>query len=100
MSKFEGIRRDFLRITGGTCAKGIFIANAKSVVAKNITATVAEGKLLNLWKVPGKGLEGAATIYEPKPIPQSSARNTSSPSSPRDDHADRSPQEHLPCCTG
>ena len=53
----------------GTCAKGIFIANATNVVIKNITVTGFEGKLLNTYNVTGKGLEGAVPMDAPKAIP-------------------------------
>ncbi len=60
-----------LNVTG-TCDKGIFLANVKDAVIRNIKVTGFTGALLNISNVTGKGLAGAATIEPPKvgePIP-------------------------------
>lgn len=56
----------------GTCDKGIYLANVKDAVIRNINVTGFAGPLLNVSNVTGKGLAGAATIAPPKveePIP-------------------------------
>ena len=56
----------------GTCAKGIFLANIKNAVIRDIKVTGFTGPLLNISNVTGKGLTGATTIDPPKipdPIP-------------------------------
>jgi hypothetical protein len=53
----------------GTCAKGIFLANAKNVKFSNIAVKGYEGALLNLYDVTGTGLAGAAKMEAPK-IPE------------------------------
>ena len=56
----------------GTCTKGIFLANIKDAVIKDIKVTGFTGPLLNINNVTGKGLTGATTIDPPKvpdPIP-------------------------------
>ncbi len=56
----------------GNCAKGIFLANIKDAVIKDIKVTGFTGPLLNISNVTGKGLAGASTIDPPKlpdPIP-------------------------------
>lgn len=56
----------------GTCAKGISLANMKSVVLRNIKVTGYSGPLLSIANVTGTGLAGAATIEPPKipdPVP-------------------------------
>ena len=50
----------------GTCAKGMFLANAKNVVVKNVTVTGFSGALLNTYQVKGKGLESATAMEAPK----------------------------------
>jgi len=58
----------------GTCAKGIFLANIKKAVIRNINVTGYTGPLLNTNKVTGTGLGGAVTIEAPKlpePVPAS-----------------------------
>jgi hypothetical protein len=49
-----------------TCAKGIFLANIKDAVIKDIKVTGFTGPLLNINNVTGKGLTGATTIDPPK----------------------------------
>jgi polygalacturonase len=61
-----------LENVSGTCAKGIFLANIKDAVIKDIKVTGFTGPLLNIGNVTGKGLAGATTIDPPKlpdPIP-------------------------------
>ena len=41
----------------GTCAKGIFLANIKNAVIKDVTVTGFTGPLLNIGNVTGKGLD-------------------------------------------
>jgi len=56
----------------GTCAKGIFLANIKNAVIKDVEVTGFTGPLLNISNVTGKGLTGATTIDPPKlpdPVP-------------------------------
>lgn len=60
-----------LNVTG-TCDKGIFLANVRDAVVRNIRVTGFTGALLNLSNVTGKGLAGAAAIEPPKvgePVP-------------------------------
>ncbi|HZY72622.1 MAG TPA: glycoside hydrolase family 28 protein [Edaphobacter sp.] len=60
-----------LNVTG-TCDKGIFLANVKDTVIRNIKVTGFTGPLLNINNVTGKGLTGAAIIEPPKitePVP-------------------------------
>jgi hypothetical protein len=60
-----------LNVTG-TCDKGIFLANVKDAVIRNIKVTGFTGPLLNINNVTGKGLTGAAIIEPPKitePVP-------------------------------
>jgi polygalacturonase len=56
----------------GTCAKGIYLANAHHAVIKNVSVTGFAGSLLNTYNVTGIGLHGASPIDAPKagdPIP-------------------------------
>ena len=56
----------------GTCAKGIFLANIKHAVLRNIGVTGYTGALLNTYNVTGVGLAQAATLEAtklPAPIP-------------------------------
>jgi polygalacturonase len=50
----------------GTCAKGILLANVKNAEIGNVNVTGYSGPLIGIYKVTGKGLEGAATIEGPK----------------------------------
>ncbi|MDQ3845687.1 MAG: glycosyl hydrolase family 28 protein [Bacteroidota bacterium] len=52
----------------GNCAKGIFLANIKNAVIRNVKVTGYSGPLMNINNVTGKGLEGAATV-DPPPLP-------------------------------
>ena len=58
-----------LENVSGTCAKGIFVANAVNVVVRNVTVTGFTGALLNTYDVTGKGLAGAVKMEAPKAIP-------------------------------
>lgn len=51
----------------GTCKEGIFLANARHVVLKNIHVTGFSGALLNTYDVSGSGLAGAQPMPAPKP---------------------------------
>ena len=51
----------------GTCKEGIFLANARHVVLKNIHVTGFSGALLNTYDVTGSGLAGAQAMPAPKP---------------------------------
>ncbi|HUZ94787.1 MAG TPA: glycosyl hydrolase family 28 protein [Edaphobacter sp.] len=56
----------------GTCEKGIYLANVKDAVIRNVSVTGFAGPLLNLSNVTGKGLVGATTIASPpmgEPVP-------------------------------
>ncbi len=53
----------------GTCAKGIVLANMKSVVIRNVSITGFDGPLLSISNVTGSGLGGAATI-DPAKMPK------------------------------
>jgi hypothetical protein len=60
----------------GTCAKGIFLANIKDAVIKDVVVTDFAGRLLNTSNVTGKGLNEALTIDPPKlpdPVPTPTA---------------------------
>jgi polygalacturonase len=50
----------------GSCAKGIYLANVRNAVIKNINVTGFQGPLLNINNVTGTGLNGATTIDAPK----------------------------------
>ena len=52
----------------GTCGKGIFLANIKHAVLRNIGVTGYTGALLNIYNVTGVGLAKAAPL-EPTKIP-------------------------------
>jgi hypothetical protein len=52
----------------GTCGKGIFLANIKHAVLRNIEVTGYSGALLNTYNVTGVGLAKAAPL-EPTKIP-------------------------------
>jgi polygalacturonase len=55
----------------GTCAEGIFLANTKGAVIRNVQVTGYSGKLLNVQNVTGTGLAGAAKLpaeMTPKPM--------------------------------
>lgn len=62
----------------GTCAEGIFLANIKGAVIRNVRVTGFSGKLLNVQDVTGTGLAGAAKLpadkmpkpTEPVPAPE------------------------------
>jgi hypothetical protein len=63
----------FVNVTG-TCEKGIYLANVKDAVIRNVNVTGFAGLLLNISNVTGKGLSGATTIAlppvgEPVPVP-------------------------------
>jgi polygalacturonase len=51
----------------GTCKEGIFLANARHVVLKNIHVTGFSGALVNTYDVTGSGLADAQTMPVPKP---------------------------------
>ncbi|HTV08937.1 MAG TPA: glycoside hydrolase family 28 protein [Candidatus Aquilonibacter sp.] len=51
----------------GTCKEGIFLANARHVVLKNMHVTGYSGALLNTYDVTGTGLAGAQPMPPPKP---------------------------------
>ncbi|HWB86300.1 MAG TPA: glycosyl hydrolase family 28 protein [Bryobacteraceae bacterium] len=56
----------------GTCGKGIYLANVKNAVIRDIKVTGLTGPLINIYNVTGKGLAGAAKIEAPKvgpPVP-------------------------------
>jgi polygalacturonase len=56
----------------GTCGKGIYLANIKNAMIKNVRVTGFAGSLLNIYNVTGTGLHGAAIIEAPMipaPIP-------------------------------
>jgi len=50
----------------GTCDKGIYLANVKDAVIRNVKVTGFAGPLVNINNVTGKGLAGAVTIAAPK----------------------------------
>jgi hypothetical protein len=50
----------------GTCGEGIFLANVKGAVIRNVRVTGYAGKLLNIDNVTGTGLSGAAPLDEAK----------------------------------
>ena len=52
----------------GTCGKGIFLANIRNAVLRNIEVTGYSGALLNTYNVTGVGLAKAAPL-EPTKIP-------------------------------
>jgi len=52
----------------GTAAKGMFLANVKGLVLKNVSVKVGEGALLNTYQVTGKGIEGAVAMAAPKAV--------------------------------
>jgi polygalacturonase len=57
----------------GTCAKGIYLANAKQVKLSAIKVKATDGPLLNTINVTGVGLTGTAKIDAPKlpdPVPE------------------------------
>jgi hypothetical protein len=56
----------------GSCAKGIYLANVRNAVIRNVNVTGFAGPLINIHNVTGVGLHGAATIDAPKvgdPVP-------------------------------
>ncbi|MGO9318014.1 MAG: glycoside hydrolase family 28 protein [Terracidiphilus sp.] len=56
----------------GSCAKGIYLANVRNAVIRNVNVTGYTGPLINIHNVTGIGLHGAATIEGPKsgdPVP-------------------------------
>lgn len=55
-----------LEEVSGTCAEGIFLANIKDAVIRNVRVTGYSGKLLNVQNVTGSGLAGAAKLPEDK----------------------------------
>jgi hypothetical protein len=55
-----------LENVSGTCAEGIFLANIKGAVIRNVRVTGYSGKLLNVQNVTGTGLAGAAKLPEDK----------------------------------
>jgi hypothetical protein len=64
----------FVNVTG-TCEKGIYLANVKDAVIRNVNVTGFAGPLLNISNVTGKGLTGATTIAPPtvgEPVPSPS----------------------------
>lgn len=50
----------------GTCKEGIFLANVRHAVLKNIHVTGYSGPLLSTYDVTGTGLAGAAALEAPK----------------------------------
>ncbi len=52
----------------GTCREGIFLANVRHAVVKNIHVTGYSGSLLNTYDVTGTGLAGATPTEAPKPL--------------------------------
>lgn len=46
----------------GTCGQGIFLANVKGAVIRNVRVTGYSGKLINIENVTGTGLAGAGTL--------------------------------------
>jgi polygalacturonase len=50
----------------GTCKEGMFLANIRHAVLKNIRVTGFSGALLNTYDVTGSGLAGAQTMSAPK----------------------------------
>lgn len=46
----------------GTCAEGIFLANIKGAVIRNVRVSGYSGELLNIQNVTGTGLAGAAKL--------------------------------------
>ncbi|HEV2325873.1 MAG TPA: glycoside hydrolase family 28 protein [Terracidiphilus sp.] len=46
----------------GTCGEGIFLANVKGAVIRNVHVTGYSGKLINVENVTGTGLAGAGTL--------------------------------------
>ena len=61
--KLDGL---WLENISGTCAKGIYIANATNVKLKDISVTASAGPLVSIANVSGHGLDGAAKIELPK----------------------------------
>lgn len=53
----------------GSCAHGISLANIRNAVISDIKVTGVEGPLLSIHNVTGHGLEGAAAIDGPAPVP-------------------------------
>jgi polygalacturonase len=52
----------------GTCTEGIFLANVRHAVLKDIRVTGYSGALLNTYNVTGTGLAGAKPLEAPKPL--------------------------------
>ncbi|HEX5283765.1 MAG TPA: glycoside hydrolase family 28 protein, partial [Bryocella sp.] len=61
----DGLR---LENISGTCKEGIFLANVRHAVLKNIHVTGFSGSLLNTYDVTGTGLAGATPMEAPKPL--------------------------------
>jgi hypothetical protein len=56
----------------GTCTKGIYLANVRNAVIRDIKVTGVSGPLINIHNVSGKGLAGTSLIDGPKvadPLP-------------------------------
>lgn len=69
---------DGLRLTNisGTCREGIFLANVRHAVLKNIHVTGFSGSLLNTYDVTGTGLAGATAMEAPGPLADFPAPST------------------------
>ncbi len=50
----------------GTCTKGIYLANIRNAVIRDIKVTGVAGPMMNIHNVSGKGLAGASPIDGPK----------------------------------
>jgi hypothetical protein len=50
----------------GTCTKGIYLANVRNAVIRDIKVTGVAGPLINTHNVSGRGLAGASSIDGPK----------------------------------
>jgi polygalacturonase len=57
----------WLTNVSGTCKEGIFLANVRHTVLKNVHVTGFSGALVNTYDVTGSGLAGAQTMLAPKP---------------------------------
>lgn len=58
----------WLENISGTCKEGIFLANVRHAVLRNIHVTGFSGSLLNTYDVTGTGLAGAVPMEAPKPL--------------------------------
>ncbi|HEV2577459.1 MAG TPA: glycosyl hydrolase family 28 protein, partial [Acidobacteriaceae bacterium] len=58
----------WLENISGTCQEGMFLANVRHAVLKNVRVTGFTGALLNTYDVTGSGLAGAKPMGAPKPL--------------------------------